>query len=465
MREATLRQVLVVRACEETDVHGAELALAFRETAGREAFEAFPNDPAAQLAQRAERLAGGLEDAHPALAALASASWFVPRPWFVAVIAFAAALLTDSLGRDRSLSLLAFPLFGLLLWNAGVGGVWCVARLRGAAATDLPAWGRGWSWLRRRTLGDGFAARAGSGFAAHWLAVAAPLEAARWRAALHVGALAFALGIVASLYTAGFAFAYEATWESTFLSAASVQRLLAIILGPAAWLLGNPVPDVAGIAALRAPATGPAAEWIHRFALTVVAGVGIPRLLLALRAFVQVGGYRAALGANLSEPYFAKILSLGRGEGQRIAIVPYSTQLSPAAAVRVLELAHHLFGNRALVATDPGVTYGAECPAGGNGSALLVFGLAQSPEREVHGRFAAEFSRVYSVAGGRSIVILDAERYAAVADEERLAERGRAWRRVLDEVGVPAIDLTPDSSADELLEAAQAALAEHEPGT
>lgn len=457
MREATLHRVFLVRAAEEADPHGAELPLSAREEATRAAVEASPDDPEAQLAGRAERLATLLIAQHPRLEALRRPVAFAPDPRWLAGLGFVVGLVADTLGRDRSLNLLAFPLFALLAWNVGVAVLWGLARLRGES-DRFAGLAAAWSRLRVRRLHGDFVARVAAGLATRWLAFAAPVVAARHRLALHLGAAGFALGVVTSLYVAGFAFAYAATWESTFLGAEGVARLFGVLLAPAAWLLDAPVPGAEVMGTLRAPGTGPAATWIHRFALTVILFVFVPRLLLAANARRAVTARGEALALDLEAPWCTRILASGRGEGQRVAILPYSTELSGEAGTRVRELAQHLFGNRAVIEPDTAVAYGDELPPLSAGSCILVFGLAQSPEREVHGRFAARLAAEQSARGGQLLVVLDAERYAAVGDETRLAERRRAWRRVLDEVRVVAVDLDLDGDVDGLLADAQAAL-------
>ena len=54
------------------------------------------------------------------------------------------------------------------------------------------------------------------------------------------------IGVVLGMYVEGFAFAYRATWESTFFDASQVRPLLAVVLGPASSLLRDPLPNLAG---------------------------------------------------------------------------------------------------------------------------------------------------------------------------------------------------------------------------
>jgi hypothetical protein len=69
-----------------------------------------------------------------------------------------------------------------------------------------------------------------------WSQIAAPLYAARVARLLHFSAALFAAGIISGLYLRGLAFEYRAGWESTFLGAEAVHRLLSVLLAPGLWL-------------------------------------------------------------------------------------------------------------------------------------------------------------------------------------------------------------------------------------
>ncbi len=150
------------------------------------------------------------------------------------------------------------------------------------------------------------------------------------------------------------------------------------------------------------------------------------------------------------------MLAASRGDGRAYAILPYSMEPTPSAGAQLRELAHDLFGNRAQVRLLPHVPYGGEAPveAPRDTAMLVIFDLAQSPEREVHGAFL----ETLGLAGAACLAVLDHGRYQSVAAPERVAERRRAWARVLGDVGVVPIDLGPDVSPDTLIEAARAAL-------
>ncbi len=467
MDEASLRRVLVARACEDADPEGLFVPFPARAAASREMSE--QDAPEQQLAARADRLLERVGREQPG-AALVESIRFAPPTAPLLLAAFALGFAADALGRERSLNLLAFPLLGLLGWNLAVYTAGLSGRLLGAARARAVARVRGaaraWARLRTRlarlpeAAESAFAGRALGRFVECWFECAGPLEAARWRARLHGGAAALALGVIAGLYVAGLAFAYEATWESTFLDARQARGFLAFVLGPAATLLGQPVPDVASLAALRAPASGPAAHWIHLWAVTVLLLVLLPRTVLGLRAVARIATLRARLGLDLEAPYFARLLAPQRGDGRTVRILPYSTEPSAQVATRLRELAHELFGNRARVEVEAHAPYGADPPARPFGGALLlVFDLAQSPEQEVHGRYLERLrGRGGDAPEEPLLVVLDEERYARLADPERVAERRRSWLRVIAEAELEAVALEPEVSPDALLDEARAAL-------
>ena len=78
-------------------------------------------------------------------------------------------------------------------------------------------------------------------------------------------------------------------------------------------------------------------------------------------------------------------------------------------------------------------------PAAVQSALLVLFGLAQSPESEVHGVFVEELLTRLN-HGSRMAVLVDGARYRERAtDERRLDERHRAWDRVLREAGAPVV--------------------------
>ncbi len=464
-----LTTALFVRAAEESDPEGRILPLATRERAGREAggppVGEDPEAARAWIESRAAILSRSLERDHPGLA-LARDFASLGVPVFPLVgLAFVLGLLADALGRSREVNLLALSLLGLLGWNAIVLLGQPLAILAGRRA------GAGLSALARRVAlfvsgrgASGDARRFQRDALLRGIALvnerAGALIGLRARAGLHAAAAAFALGVIVSLYAAGFAFEYRATWESTFLSAEGTARLLGTLLAPASMLLGLPTPDTALLAPLRAPASGEAASWIHRWAVTVALFIVLPRIVLATVARVRADALAARLGPDLESPYALRLLSSVRGGREGILVLPYSAALSPRAADRVRDLCLELFGARAGLTLHDMVAYGDELPDLPEAHhCVVVFDVAQTPEHEVHGRFVEEAMRAVDGPGPeRLLVLLEEERFRQRNGEERGEERRRSWLRLLRESGLSAAPLPTDGAGGDALAAARDAL-------
>ena len=350
LSEGEARTLLLVQAVEETDDAGVLLAPRTRTAATRRAFDA-PARSAAEpglLRARASLLRDDLLREAPALERLVAprrrSSTIVLATLALAALAGA---LTNALGPARHVSVLAFPLAGIVLWNLVVyvalairAGARATARVRGAPgrAVRLEFLGR---WLEGARM-SGLARRLGGSarsaavtdavqrFQRLWLATAVPLIAARVRVVLHLAALATALGAVAGMYVSGIAFEYRATWESTWLDAATVQRYLDVVLAPASRLLGMPAPDVAP---LRGPdGEGPAAPWIHLWGTTLALFVMAPRAVLALLEALNAARLSRWLPVAVDADYARRALHSGRGAATQVEVVYYSC--APDAALR-----------------------------------------------------------------------------------------------------------------------------------
>ncbi len=177
-----------------------------------------------------------------------------------------AGLLVDQLGPPLRVNLLAPAVWAVVAWNLVVYALLLVPR----SAQAWPA-----------PLLRGLQARA-EGATLGWLRHAAPLSGQRLLLLMHSAAATLALGLMAGLYLRGLVLDYRAGWQSTFLSADTVQALLNLLLAPASLLTGVPVADVGP---LRLPpgaeASASAAPWIHLYAATLGLFVVLPRVGLA----------------------------------------------------------------------------------------------------------------------------------------------------------------------------------------
>jgi hypothetical protein len=460
MNEAAAREVMLVRAVETADEDRTAWTDADRAWASRAAAEVTGSDaaPGVYLARRASLAVERLRERYPSIRrALRAVTW---RPWVgpaLALLTFALGLATDYLGPSKRVNILAFPLLALLAWNLAVyavilvRGLWGLVsargRMLGPVARAVARLGR--TVPRAAAARDAPIAAALGAFAAEWTVAAAPLTAARVARSLHFAALAFALGAIGALYVRGLVLEYRAGWESTFLDADAVHRLLAFVLGPAAALTGIRIADAPSLAALQFSA-GPgenAAPWIHLYAATVALVVLAPRLLLGLGTWLAERRLAGRFPVALGEPYFQRLTEpLGR-EPARIRVIPYGYQLPPQAVIGWQTIAARIFGTNTEVSVAPGVAWGGEDELPGDllpspplALAAVVFGLAATPEPENQ----VAFIRAVAARAGPGTPVI------AVVDEstfrrrfaqlpERLEERRRAWSDGLAAHGLAAV--------------------------
>lgn len=377
--------------------------------------------------------------------------WIGP---LLVMAAFAAGLATDALSAGRQVNLLAAPMLGLLAWNLAVYLALAGSRLATLAGRAPRPPGP----IPRALLRIGRASpRPGLGGQA---------DAARATAALHAASAALAAGILTGLYLRGLAFEYRAGWESTFLDAEAARWLLGLVLGPASALTGIALPDADALARLRFDAgTGErAARWIHLYAVTVVLGVILPRMLLAAWA-----GHRARRLARTRSPAATgTIASPSRGAGAasgatgdesglagvrtgpdgtlRIFALPYSFALPQASASGLERLLAGALGPGVQITLAPSLSpQAAEAPGRHlaqlweqpPGLILVLFNLVATPEPQTHAALV-QWLASRCPAGATLRVLVDEtafrERFGALP--ARLAQRRQAWRALFEDIGI-----------------------------
>lgn len=360
----------------------------------------------------------------------------------VIVLALCLGVASNALGPERRVNLLAPPLLALILWNLTIFGLLAGRRL---LALVRPAGGSSiWihrleEWTKRfaRDAKDTTDRAAWiQNYLAGWLPAVRRLAAARVSRMLHLGALAMVVGVVGGMYLRGLILAYQATWESTFLRAEQVDLLLGFVLRPAAILLSTHVPPVAD---LEAPGSGPAAAWIHLWAVTAALFVGVPRLLLAVSD--GLAAWRAGRRVEIVLPasYPKRLRASASASSPEVQVVPFSYRPGERAAQSLRELMQDLAGARAHIRFAPSLDYGSDAPETFDGTMrVLVFNLAQTPEVEVHGEVLRTLRGELPDGQGLLVLVDESplrrklEILAPDVAAERLDSRRRAWRRVVD---------------------------------
>lgn len=496
LKEDDAQAVILVRAVEEVDRGGLLLPFEARRQASRDAAgeaakrkgkgkgqgkgaetDEGPDDDPLWWSRRAHVLLGQLVGSAPYLPRLLA--WSRPaRSWLwpLVLVSLVIGLGTQALGPRHRVSLLALPLFALLAWNVVsllllvLRGLLPLGKLGGGLVERVRHWwgerlqaqvarlARRPSAPRRQGVEGGsghheLLARALGRYLELWLPTATPLALSRLRRLLHGAAWMMVAGAVAGMYLRGLVWEYRVTWESTFLGPRTLDAFLGTLLAPAAAVLGSEVPSVAE---LRAPASGDAAPWIHLWAMTAVLVVGVPRGLAWLAEHWRVRRLSRRLPVTLGESYRRRLRSARDLVSHRLEVVPYSHQPSQASFATLEGLLHDLVGLRSEIRRRPPVPYGEAPPALFEGRLrVLLFNLAQTPELEVHGEWLAALENEL-IEGQALLVLVDAGPYRrrlGDGDPRRLAERERAWQRVVASVGVEALvlDLEAEPEPDLLV--------------
>jgi hypothetical protein len=451
MNERNARDVVLVQAIESADASREvwtddDRAWALR-TAGEIVGEDAP--PAAFLARRAALVLERLRGRFPRFAALAPPS---PRGW-VAIVVVPGAVVVGALGADvgasRTINLLAPPVLALIAWNLAVYAVLLVHALRQHGGVREPGpwrravarWLRGASRVVRTRLAPSPLVLAAQRFAREWTLLAMPLWQQRAARLLHVGAACLALGMIAGLYLRGVAFEFRASWQSTFLGAADVSRILRVVLAPGEWLTGIRVPDAAHLESIARGGEN-AAPWIHLYAATIFVVVIAPRLVLAAIAWMRERRLATRFPVPLDTPYVDRLLRAWREGTAPIVVVPYSFDVPAASRDGLVRLLARVHAAGVDVAWTAPVAYGDDAlPDTKRGSAGIValFNLSATPEPETQGAFVAALAAA-APPGVPVVTIVDASQFAVrFPDERRIAERERAWRNVLEVANVDPV--------------------------
>jgi hypothetical protein len=345
MRADDAAKILLVRAIEEIDPAAAASPEA--EHAASEAVDG--SDETGWLLHRAEHRLGGDLVAYRPLLAIAAAPHV---PALALLVPFAIGLGSNWLAATTRIHVLYNPIAVLVAWNLGLYAALALAplalrrRARRAAPSQVASRGeavaapgrprgvRGFLlrrmtptlWLRVRRAAEAGAITARSlgqvarRFWSLWIDAAGAIPLARLRGVLHGAAAALAIGAVAGMFVRGVFFEYAMVWRSTFVrDPEAVSTLLRVVLGPAAWLLGRPLPSVADAEAMFGAEGVPAAPWIGLWAVTAALFVVAPRLLLTLVAALRRRILARRVEIGLEDGYYETLLAgVRRAEIERI---------------------------------------------------------------------------------------------------------------------------------------------------
>lgn len=484
MTEAEARHLLLVRAVEREDTafaiftaedrqQATAVGLHDREGHGRRS----PADADARfLVRRSEFAFTRLATRVPALARVdRQARWPGWINWALPALALLLGVLTNEIDAAGRLNIIAFPLLSMLVWNLAVYAALAAMQLRrlARAPSTRPETGappaRLLSWIMggvQRARGDGtVTGRAIDQFLRDWVSASSALNQARIRRTLHLGAAALAGGVLLGMYARALGVEYRAGWESTFIDAGTLHRVVQFVLAPASALTGVPLPAVDQLEAIRwteGRSGENAGPWIHLFATTVALFIIGPRLLLAGWETARAGWLAGRLPVPGREDFHTRrLLRDARDIGAVVRVVPYSFRLTPEASQRLTGLLTAVLGDRAQVTVDTPFAFGTDDawldaltidPE--TDHIVVLFNLSATPEAETHGAFVNQLkTRIARVRGGPALTVLVdgsayGERLAGQAGSaQRLEARRLAWKSVIDRTG--ASHLTLDLASDD----------------
>ncbi len=350
------------------------------------------------------------------------------------------------LGNERELNLLALPLVGLLLWNAVVMAISLVWECLPVRAAEHEATGGVARWLARRARGgeveDAKTAKIRAAYDALTGVWSRRRLQRRARAWFHAAAAWVALGSMIALFASGWSREYRAVWESTLLDERAATRFFQTLFGPASVLTGTSMP-LEELPSMRRGAgleTKPAdaLPWLKLYAGTLLIGVMLPRLALALLGVLRARqDQRRAVAAQGWPGYALKLLRRIEGGDRPVLVLAPGAVLDDRVRQRWQDWLGQIYGGRTAFALQV-VAEGEQDEwthawQPQDGRVVVVFFLASTPEEEVQRDFLIHLRSRLEAAhyAPELVVLLDASGLRGRWSEEKRRGREELWRQTL----------------------------------
>ncbi|NOG84835.1 MAG: DUF2868 domain-containing protein [Candidatus Scalindua sp. SCAELEC01] len=478
MNEYDARRVLFVRAIEKGDSAGLVLPKADRLVATRKAERPqivisevkATSRPLNQkeesfFLRRAELLIQILKKSFPDTRIdLREMQW---KGWLTAlffVLALFFGFIANEFESGKRLNLLAFPMMGMLIWNFAVYGyigisyISSTCKKKSTVTFNGPII-RALSSMATRQLqrNRGTSDRASilnrcfHDFTLEWYRLSSIIYKHHAARVMHVCAVLFAVGIIGGMYMRGVTTEYYAGWESTFLEAETVQKLMNVVFMPAALVTGQQLPTLERIKAIqwRDRRVGEnAAEWIHLFSKTLFLFIVLPRGALFFIAFKRERKFRAHFPIpSVEDPYFRELLTARPGQKEHILVIPYTIELADKQMEVLRSLFDQSFGWKTQTEFHDSIPYGGEnklfteVVAHAKASAdylIILFNLSSTPEDEIHGAFIHSLKEAIANCGSTKYVLVTIDESHFVSrfsrqmnGKERLELRKKLWEKTV----------------------------------
>ncbi len=345
MEQETAARVVLVRAVEEmlSDRIAPEALLEAHIAAGD------PAEGALWIIRRANYLIDHVLGAYSEV--IHRLETTLPRPWLFIGLATILGLASNYLGPSTKIHIVWNPLVILIAWNVLLYAALSIGSI--SHRREIPTlptrtsspngrrpsnvvkhrprlverlvFGPAVSWLLGLKLGaEQFGQQAIDvqavcrRFAVLWWPIARPALRVWLRQTLHLSAIGVAVGAILGMYVRGLFFAYDVIWQSTFIKdPAIVAGMLRYLLGPAAVILGQPLPGAEDVSRLVTTDGDPAAPWIHLYAVSAALFIVIPRSLLALASGGRLKRAKREIGLDLDDAYYVDLLQKARAVSPR----------------------------------------------------------------------------------------------------------------------------------------------------
>jgi Protein of unknown function (DUF2868) len=259
---------------------------------------------------------------------------------------------------------------------------------------------------------------------------------------LHVGAALVAMGSMVALFARGWSKEYRVVWESTILDSSGVESFLGGLFAPAEAVFGPEVPvqELSGMKRGEGSVTqsADALPWLKLYAGTLVLGVVLPRLLLAMMTLWRGRGeleqvvLRQGWGG-----YVVRLLRRVEGSGNAVRVVAAGGAPDEKVMGRWRDWLGEMYGGRceftmeAVSEADQDDWVTGWRPE--NGRVVVVFFLATTPEEEVQRAWLMRVREVLVEAHFEPevVVLLDAAGLATRWSADKRLGRERLWREAV----------------------------------
>jgi hypothetical protein len=402
--------------------------------------------------------------------------------WALPIAALGLGIASNAVD-GRRLSIIAFPMLGMVLWNLVIYVLLILKSLRRLGPAQDHAQPHPLTAIFERVAGAERAAASNHQplggalihFVRDWMAWSVPLTNGRAARVLNLSAAAVAVGLLIGMYLRALGTEYRAGWESTLLGPEAVHALIHFMLWPASLVTGVQLPDVSQVQALRwAPSQNGenAGPWLHLYAASAVLVVILPRLVMASWNALRVARLQSHFPIPGQEDFYVRrLIRSVHGGASVIRIVPYSFH-PPERARRQLErVVADVLGERTRVALEPPIPYGGEdewlegldlvTPDADH--LIVLFSLSATPEAENHGALVTGIRRRIAEAksGADLAVLLDEsgmrQRLGEGADE-RIQSRQASWETMLRQYNCAPLSLNLNADAASLARPVETAL-------